>query len=70
MRVKICSYKLYNMEIAIAYSLSDGVYTFDFGNGKKQLFPQDSIILVDDESGLIAIKSTSSRKTLFLAVPE
>lgn len=56
------------MIIANSYSLSDGVYTFVFDNG-KQLFPQSSIILVDDESGLIAVKSVASRKTLFLARP-
>ena len=57
------------MIIANSYVLSDGIYTFDFGDGKKQLFPQSSIILVDDESGLIAVKSVASRKTLFLARP-
>ena len=54
------------MIIANSYSLSDGVYTFNFDNG-KQLFPQSSIILVDDESGLIAVKNTATRNVIFLA---
>ena len=55
------------MNIANSYTLANGVYTFDFGGGKKQLFPQSSIILVDDESGLISVKNTATRKTIFLA---
>lgn len=57
------------MNIAQSYTLTNGVFVFDFGGGKKQLFPQDSIIFVDDESGLISIKSVASRKILFLARP-
>lgn len=53
------------MNIANSYSLSDGVYTFNFDNG-KQLFPESSIILVDDESGLISVKNTATRKVIFL----
>lgn len=53
------------MNIANSYTLTDGVYTFVFDNG-KQLFPQSSIILVDDESGLIAVKNTATRKVIFL----
>lgn len=54
------------MNIANSYNLANGVYTFDFGDGKKQLFPQSSIILVDDESGLISVKNTATRKVIFL----
>lgn len=54
------------MIIANSYTLSDGVYSFDFGNGKKQLFPQSSIILVDDGSAFISVKNTATRKMTFL----
>ena len=57
------------MDIAVSYTLADGVYTFDFGGGKKQFYPQSSVILVDDESGLISVKSVASRKVMFLSRP-
>ena len=54
------------MNIALNYTLADSVYTFDFGNGKKVLYPVSSVILVDDNSGLLSVKATATRKTLFL----
>lgn len=54
------------MNIANSYILANGVYTFDFGGGKKQLYPETSIILVDDGSGLISVKNTATRKVIFL----
>lgn len=53
------------MIIANSYTLADGVYTFVFDNG-KQLFPQSSIILVDDGSAFISVKNTATRKVIFL----
>lgn len=35
-------------------------------NGEKQIMPTSSVILVDDESGMIAIKTIGSRKTVAL----
>ena len=54
------------MNIALNYTLADSVYTFDFGNGKKVLYPSSAIFIVDDNSGLLSIKAYGSRKTLFL----
>lgn len=53
------------MDIATSYSLSDGVYTFVFPDA-TEYYPEASIILVDDNSGLISVKSTATRKTIFL----
>ena len=36
------------------------------GNGEKQIMPTSSVILVDDESGMISVKTTGSRKTIAL----
>ena len=53
------------MNIANSYSLSGGVYTFNFDKG-KQLYPETSIILVDDGSAFISVKNTATRKVIFL----
>lgn len=55
------------MNIADSYELSGGVYTFTFPDGMKSLIPETAVILVDDESGLISVKATATRKTIFLA---
>ena len=52
------------MDIATSYELSDGVYTFTFPEG-EEYYPECSVILVDDGSGLISVKSTATRKTIF-----
>lgn len=36
------------------------------GNGEKHYMPTSSVILVDDESGMISVKTTGSRKTIAL----
>ena len=54
------------MNIANSYNLANGVYTFDFGGSKKQLYPETSIILVDDGSAFISVKNTATRKVIFL----
>ena len=51
--------------IATGYTKSDGVYVFNFQDGKQALYPESSIILTDDESGLISVKGLATRKVLF-----
>ena len=55
------------MNIAHSFTSSDSTYEFDFGDGKKTVLPRAFVILTDDESGLLAVKVTGSRKTLFLS---
>ena len=45
-----------------SYTKTD--YEFTDSNGNKTLMPATSVILVDDESGLLSIKSVATRKTL------
>ena len=52
------------MDIATSYELKDGVYTFEFPDG-TEYYPECSVILVDDNSGLISVKSTATRRTIF-----
>lgn len=47
-----------------SYTKSDTHYTFNGDNGYKLLMPLDDVILIDDESGAIAVKTTASRTTL------
>lgn len=51
---------------AINYNKTDAYYEFTFEAGVKALYPVTSIVLVDDESGLVAVKDTGSNKTMFL----
>lgn len=48
----------------ISYTATDSYYEFTGENGEKVLVPSVDIILVDDESGAIAVKNTASRCTL------
>ena len=50
--------------IFVSYTKNDSYYEFVTSNGCKFLAPVSSIILVDDESGAIAIKTVASRKTI------
>jgi len=52
--------------IFISYTKTDSYYEFITESGTKYLIPVQSVILVDDESGLIAVKNTASRKTIGL----
>lgn len=52
--------------IFTSYTKSDTCYEFVTSEGNKVLFPISSVILTDDESGLIAIKLTATRKTMGL----
>lgn len=45
---------------------TDSYYEFVAENGEKLIMPASDVILVDDESGMLAIKSTASRQTLGL----
>lgn len=47
-----------------SYTSTDSYYEFVDSNGNKTLMPATSIILVDDESGLLSIKSVATRKVL------
>ncbi|WP_295590127.1 hypothetical protein [uncultured Methanobrevibacter sp.] len=42
----------------------DGYVTLTSDDGTKYMLPSSSIILVDDESGAIAVKNTASRCTI------
>ena len=48
----------------ISYNKTDSYYEFTGENGEKVLVPSADVILVDDESGAIAVKNTASRCTL------
>lgn len=49
-----------------SYTKTDTYYEFNGENGIKLIAPTKSIILVDDESGALTIKSTTSRCTIGL----
>ena len=55
------------MSIAHSFSTTDSLYEFNFGNGKKAVLPRAFVILVNDDSGLLSVKLSGSRKTLFLS---
>ena len=44
-----------------SYSKTDTYYEFNGDDGVKLIAPVGSIILVDDQSGALSIKSVSSR---------
>lgn len=48
-----------------SYIKTDDYYEFTKGDDKF-IIPASNIILVDDESGMIAIKATATRQTLGL----
>ena len=48
----------------INYTKTDAYYEFVGENGEKLIIPATNVILVDDESGAIAIKNTASRSTV------
>lgn len=47
-----------------SYSKTDTYYEFIGENNEKYLIPSVDVILVDDESGAIAVKNTASRCTI------
>ena len=48
----------------ISYIQDDTFYEFIGENGLKLVAPVNSIILIDDNSGLLSIKLVSTRKTI------
>lgn len=48
----------------ISYTKTDTYYEFIGENGNKTIMPTTSVILVDDESNLLSIKNTATRKTI------
>ena len=48
----------------VSYTKTDTYYEFVDEKGNKTLMPATSVILVDDESGLLSIKNTATRKTI------
>ena len=54
----------------ISYTKGDAFYEFNGENGEKLIVPSQNVILVDDESGAIAIKNTASRKTIGLLITD
>lgn len=47
-----------------SYTKTDTYYEFIGENGYKLIAPISDIMLVDDESGAISVKSTASRCTI------
>ena len=52
--------------IANSHEKRHGCYIFHFDGDDTAYYPESQVIFVDDESGLIAVKATATRKTLFL----
>lgn len=52
--------------IFTSYTKTDSYYEFVGENGQKLIYPVNTIILTDDESGFIAVKNTASRQTIGL----
>lgn len=44
----------------------DGCYRFVFDDGTEAYYPKSSLMFIDDGSGVISVKATGSRRTLFL----
>ena len=52
--------------IFVSYTKTDTYYEFVGEDGQKLIYPVNTIILTDDESGFIAVKNTASRQTIGL----
>ena len=48
----------------VSYTKEDAYYAFEDENGNKTLIPSVGIILVDDGSDLLTIKTIATRKVL------
>ena len=48
----------------VSYEKQDAYYAFEDENGNKTLIPSVGIILVDDGSNLLTIKTIATRKVL------
>jgi len=52
----------------ISYTKTETLYRFITEDGDVLLYPISAIIIVDDESGARAVKTTASRKTIGLII--
>lgn len=52
--------------IFTSYTKTDTYYEFVGEDSQKLIYPVNTIILTDDESGFIAVKNTASRQTVGL----
>lgn len=48
----------------ISYTKTDAYYEFIGENGEKYIIPSTDVVLVDDKSGAVSVKSTASRNTI------
>lgn len=48
----------------ISYTKEDSYYEFTGENGYKMVIPSTNVILIDDNSGAIVVKSTGGRQTI------
>lgn len=48
----------------VSYTKTDSYYEFTGENGEKTLIPASAVIMIDDESGIISVKTTGSRQTI------
>ena len=61
-----CLYKIYCNMIFVSYTKTDTYYEFVGENGEKVIAPATDVIIVDDESGMKAVKLIASRRLLGL----
>lgn len=52
--------------IFVSYTKTDSYYEFVGENGEKVIAPATDVIIVDDESGMKAVKLIASRRLLGL----
>lgn len=52
--------------IFVSYTKTDSYYEFVGENGEKVIAPATDVIIVDDESGMKAVKLIASRQTVGL----
>lgn len=52
--------------IFVSYTKTDTYYEFVGENGEKVIAPETDVIIVDDESGMKAVKLIASRRLLGL----
>lgn len=48
----------------ISYTKTDSYYEFNGENGEKVIIPSTDVIMIDDNSGAITVKSTASRNAI------
>jgi hypothetical protein len=58
------------MDIYSHYEKTESYYKFYNDDGKAMIVPTSDVILIDDESGFLAVKLIASRKTIGLVPKE